>query len=89
MPAATAEAEEKLDHTDNRRVGTVAWKLLRDRHPDWSVDELLIHPVDAINLCQRVNARMATDRPIPQILRALVNARKRGAAIGTARKSRR
>lgn len=75
-------------HKDNRTIGLVAWATLVRRHPGRSVDELLIHPTDAIALCREVNADLPTRRPYDEILRALVNARKHGSARGTARRPR-
>lgn len=89
MPAATTTEVTKPNATDSRRIGTVAWSTLNRNHPGWSVDELLIHPRDAMRLCALVCESMSVTRPHDVILRALVNARKHGAARGTVRKSRR
>lgn len=65
--------------TDADRVAETATDVRFDRYPDWSDETLLYHPAEAIRLCvevrQRIGKRSLTD---DQILRAMVNARKRG-----------
>jgi hypothetical protein len=64
--------------TDSRRLGVTAGAILKERHPDWSVDELLLHPRKALEVCRRTNLRLSVQRPHDEVLRALLNARKRG-----------
>lgn len=75
-------------HTkDSIRIGLTAGKILKRLHPRWSVDELLIHPTEALALCDDVRDQMSIERSNEDILRALVNARKQGRVHGIGRKS--
>lgn len=79
MPRKPAANAEKV--ADAATIGRTAWEVLKDAPPpsrDWSVDELLLHPADAIEVCRLTNLRLCRRLRHDQILRALLNARKHG-----------
>jgi hypothetical protein len=49
---------------------------LAEAYRAWSIDELLIHPHDAIEYCRIVCRRARVDLPEPLVLRTLLNIRK-------------
>jgi hypothetical protein len=63
---------------DAKTVAEAAFDVLRKEHPDWSDETLLYHPVEAQRLCKSVRRRTGKRLDDDQILRAMVNARKRG-----------
>ena len=61
------------------RIVEVAERVHFERYPDWTVDELLLHPREAIKLCREVRVSPLVAFPSDsQILRAYLNARKQG-----------
>lgn len=80
MPAT----KRKPQITDGHRIGKTAGEVLchfnRHRAADnqLSVDRLLTNPVTAIDLCKETNARLGRQLKHEQILKELLNARKRG-----------
>lgn len=64
--------------TDAKTIGQTAASYLATLHADWSVDELLLHPEEAIEICRLTNLRLGRKLARHEILRALLNARKRG-----------
>jgi hypothetical protein len=79
----------KLSNTD--LIVEAAEAVRFDRFPDWSIDQLLYHPREAISLCIEVRSRTdckIASWPDCEILRALTNARKQSRTRKTGRESR-
>lgn len=64
--------------TDAKTIGQTAKSYLTTLHADWSVDELLLHPDQAKEICRRTNLRLGRKLEHHEILRSLLNCRKRG-----------
>lgn len=68
----------KFKLTDGQLLAEAAADLMFEMFRDWSVDELLLHPQEAINLCVAVRRKLSKRTPDDEILRALLNSRKHG-----------
>lgn len=66
-----------VETPDSILLGRAAGEELARRHPDWSVDTLLVHPAEAIELCRAIRLRLGKRISDSQILQSLLNARKR------------
>lgn len=64
--------------SDADRVAETATDVRFESHPDWSDETLLFHPDEAKRVCVEVRRRLGKKVADDQILRAMVNARKRG-----------
>jgi hypothetical protein len=69
---------EEKGTIDARRIGITAAKALREIEPGWSVDELLLHPRVSLRVVHATNLRLSIRRADHEVLRALLNCRKRG-----------
>lgn len=63
---------------DGRTIRTAALEALKRLHPDWTVDELLVHPKDALELCRHIRECLGKRVSDDDICRTLLNARKQG-----------
>lgn len=63
---------------DGTTIGQVAFEILHRLNAGWSVDELLLHPTDAVELCRAVRRRLGKQLKDDEVLRALLNCRKQG-----------
>lgn len=76
--------KKKPKLTDNHLIGKTAGEVLhhfnshRAADNQLSVDRLLTNPVTAIDLCKETNVRLNRQLKYEQILKELLNARKRG-----------
>jgi hypothetical protein len=75
-------AETTTPVTDARTVALVAREVLTERHPGWSDEQLLYRPRKAMELCREVRQRTGRPAEDHDILRALINDRKRGRVGG-------
>lgn len=64
--------------TDKDVLVETAGNAMYEMFPDWSVDELLLHPDDAKRVCVAVRGKLCKRTPDDEILRALLNGRKQG-----------
>jgi hypothetical protein len=64
--------------TDSHRIGKTAGAVLKETFPDLSVDRLLTRPRDAIKVCVKTSKRLGRQLTHEEILKELLNARKRG-----------
>lgn len=65
------------DTPDTVTIGRAVWAESQKRNRNWSVDELLLHPTTASEVCKAVRASLCKKLRDDQILRALLNTRKR------------
>jgi hypothetical protein len=77
--------------TDKDQITEFAEAVRFERYPDWSIDELLLRPMEARRLCVEVRLRMGAKSACPGdtlILRSLLSARKRSRTRKTGRDSK-
>ena len=65
-----------MESADFNDVVVEVWHALC---PDWTDEELLVHPRDALRLCDCVRMRVDCNLPDELILRAMTNIRKKSA----------
>jgi hypothetical protein len=66
---------------DAATIARTAWAVMQEPgqpYTGYSVDELLLHPAQAIEVCRLTSLRLSRRLMHHQILRALLNARKHG-----------
>jgi len=69
---------EKDPIRDAQMLADTACDVMHEMFRSWSVDELLVHPEDAIELCDVVRRKAGRKASNYEICKALLNARKRG-----------
>lgn len=63
---------------DTPTIGRTAHQHLSETYPGWSIDKLLTHPAQAMEICRKTRASLSRKLQDDQVLEALLNARKRG-----------
>lgn len=66
---------------DRQRTTDAIADVMHERWPSWTIDTLLCHPFDAIDMAREVCARLsrkATKEQINEICRIALSSRKRG-----------
>lgn len=63
---------------DSVTIGRTAFELASKKYAGRSVDELLLHPDDAKAICVAVRQKLGKRLEDCDVLRALLNGRKRG-----------
>jgi hypothetical protein len=70
MPPSKLQARCKVSRiklTNNQIIAEAVENVRFERYPDWSRDQLLCHPAEAILLCKEVRIRV---RPIAETMTA-------------------
>lgn len=67
----------KMDASDFRDLAMEMHAVL---FSSWTIDELVCHPDQALELCWRVCSRVEANLPADLILRTLMNCRRTGGA---------
>jgi hypothetical protein len=86
MKIATAKRSEKRD--SDKAFAALLDDAMHGMWPDWTVDEMLLHPAEAHAFCVQVRIQSKSQRSDHEILRALLNARKRSLLKSRGRRGR-